>query len=97
MVKEKRLYWVAHDQVCITDGKALALSDDLRSVCIGPEDVILEALETEKIPSTLSSYQRQLLIEIIQEEKVRKQEDIDRPPKKATWVKHPRKKKGASY
>ncbi len=70
--KDHKDYWSDDGQICFVDGKGYSLTPELRSICLGDEQDILNALNGGEIKEDLT-LQRQVLASII---KYRKEEGI---------------------
>jgi len=64
--KELKDYWSECGQIFFHYGKGYGLTDSLQTVCLGKEEDILKALETEELPDYLTPMERQALIWIIE-------------------------------
>ncbi len=66
-------YWSECGQICFVDGKGYGLTPELKSICLGDEQDILNALSSGQIKEGLVPLPRQVLASIIE---YRKEEGI---------------------
>jgi len=64
--REPRDYWSDCGQVFFHYGKGYGLIPELRSICLGEEQDILNALSSGKIKEDLTPLQRQVLVSIME-------------------------------
>jgi len=64
--KVSKNYWSDDGQICFVDGKGYGLTPELKSICLGDEQDILNVLNSGKIKEDLTPLQRQILVSIIE-------------------------------
>ena len=64
--KDHKDYWSDDGQICFVDGKGYGLTPELKSICLGDEQDILNALNGGKIKEDLTLLQRQVLTGILE-------------------------------
>ncbi len=64
--KGSKHYWSDDGQICFIDGKGYGLTSELKSICLGDEQDILNAMNGGKIKEGLTPLQRQVLVSIME-------------------------------
>ncbi|MFC1932653.1 hypothetical protein ACFLXU_03355 [Chloroflexota bacterium] len=64
--KGSKYYWSDDEQIYFVDGKGYGLTPELKSICLGDEQDILNTLNGGKIKEDLTPLQRQVLVSIME-------------------------------